>query len=60
MDQVRRLWLAEVDEMVRELDAEDADPMVVIHATGLCGSFLAEIEDGLRRVRPVLEKSLTR
>ncbi|TIP18429.1 hypothetical protein [Mesorhizobium sp.] len=59
MDQVRRLWLAEVDEVVRELDEEDADPVVVIHATGLCGSFLAEIKEGLGSVRPALEKSLT-
>ncbi|GLR91858.1 hypothetical protein [Bradyrhizobium iriomotense] len=32
MDQVRRLWLAEVDEYVRMIDAEDTDPLMVIHA----------------------------
>lgn len=56
MDQVRRLWLAEVDECVRIIDAEDTDPMVIIHATGHCGNFLAEIEDERESARPATDK----
>lgn len=59
MDQVRRLWLAEADECVRMMDSEDTDPMVIIHATGHCGNFLAEVEGQLKSLRPAMEKLLT-
>jgi len=59
MNQVRRLWLAEIDEHVRMIDAADTDPMVIIHATGHCSNFVAEIEDELKNVRSTIHKLLT-